>query len=236
MINNLPLFAGIVASILHVISGPDHLAAVTPLVIRTNKRAWKIGASWGIGHITGMLLIGILFLSFKEVIPVEAISDYSEQLVGMVLIVVGIWAFYRIFREKSSHQHPHVHTGRSTFVHIHKHDHDLQHATHEHHHDKENDQNIWTALGIGFIHGLAGVAHFLLLMPVLGFESTGESAQYIIGFAIGTLLAMTAYALILANLTKYTKQQHHSLFFKGIQFAGGLFAIIIGVYWLFRGH
>ena len=38
-----PLFAGIIAAMLHVISGPDHLAAVTPFAIESKRKAWKIG-------------------------------------------------------------------------------------------------------------------------------------------------------------------------------------------------
>lgn len=97
---NLPIIAGTLASMLHVISGPDHLAAVTPLAIDSKKKAWKIGLFWGIGHLLGMLIIGVLFLIFKDVIPVESISGYSEQMVAIVLIGIGLWAIYRIFYKK----------------------------------------------------------------------------------------------------------------------------------------
>ncbi|PCI09762.1 MAG: hypothetical protein COB73_04700 [Flavobacteriaceae bacterium] len=227
-----PLLAGTLASILHVISGPDHLAAVTPLVIEAKRKAWRIGLSWGLGHLIGMLLIGILFLLFKDFIPVEAISEYSEQMVAIVLIGVGFWAFYRIFKTSKTHQHPHIHTENEAYIHIHKHQHDHNEA-HQHTHKKVVKQNIISSFGIGFLHGLAGVAHFLLLLPVLGFDDKLEGMQYIIGFAIGTVLAMSAYALILGKIATYSKQQHNETFFKGIRFAGGLFAIVIGFYWLY---
>lgn len=226
-----PLLAGTLASMLHVISGPDHLAAVTPLVIESKRKAWKIGLFWGLGHLVGMLLIGVLFLLFKDIIPIDAISEYSEQMVAIVLIGVGSWAFYRIFKEKKKHEHPHVHTATETYAHIHEHNH--QEEGHQHTHNKIVKQNIVSSFGIGFLHGLAGVAHFLLLLPVLGFESASEGVQYIIGFAIGTVLAMSAYALILGKLASISKGQHNDLFFKGIRFAGGLFAIVIGFYWLY---
>ncbi len=215
---------------LHVISGPDHLAAVTPLVIENNRKTWRIGLSWGVGHLVGMLVIGVLFLLFKEYIPVEGISKYSEQLVSIVLIAVGFWAFYRIFNENKNHKHPHVHKEDKEYVHIHSHKHDHDH---EHKHAKADRQTITSALGIGFIHGLAGVAHFLLLLPALSFASQWEGIQYVSGFALGTVVAMTAYALVVGKVTSYSKHQHNDTFFKGIRFAGGLFAVVIGFYWLY---
>jgi len=225
------LLAGTLASMLHVISGPDHLAAVTPLVIETKKKAWKIGLAWGFGHLVGMLLIGVLFLVFKDYIPIDTISEYSEQLVAIVLIGVGIWAFYRIFKAPKTHMHPHIHTEKDAYIHIHKHEHN-HNDVHHHTHKKVIKQNVMSSFGIGFLHGLAGVAHFLLLLPVLGFENQFEGIQYVIGFAVGTILAMTTYALIVGKLATYSKQQHNETFFKGIRFAGGLFAIVIGFYWL----
>lgn len=224
-----PLLAGILTSMLHVVSGPDHLAAVTPLAIKTKRKAWKIGLFWGLGHILGMLLIGILFLLFKEYIPVEKISENSEKLVAIILIAMGVWVFYQIFNEQKNHKHPHIHLEKEPFIHIHKH----KTENHQHTHKKKIKQNIFSSFGIGFIHGLAGVAHFLLLLPALSFKTNYESTQYIIGFAIGTIIAMSAYALVIGKIANYAKQEHNNLFFKGIQFSGGLFAIIIGIYWLF---
>ncbi len=232
MLITYPLLAGTLSSMLHVVSGPDHLAAVTPLVIETKRKAWKIGLAWGLGHLIGMLLVGILFLVFKDFIPIETISKYSEQMVAIVLIGVGIWALYRIFKTPKTHMHPHIHNEKDAYIHIHKHEHNHS-ESHQHTHKKIVKQNIISSFVIGFIHGLAGVAHFLLLLPVLGFENHFESMQYIIGFAVGTVIAMSMYALIVGRLANYTKEHHQETFFKGIRFAGGLFAIVIGFYWLY---
>ncbi|MBK6962966.1 MAG: hypothetical protein IPH20_03270 [Bacteroidales bacterium] len=62
----LTFLTGFIASIAHVVTGPDHLAAVTPLAIDSRKKSWIIGFSWGLGHTTGMLLIGLLFVLFKK--------------------------------------------------------------------------------------------------------------------------------------------------------------------------
>lgn len=225
-----PLFAGIIAAVLHVISGPDHLAAVTPFAIESKKKAWKVGLFWGVGHLLGMLSIGILFLFFKELIPIEKISEHSEQFVGVILMGLGGWIFLKIFKEEKKHQHIHVHSNGNPIIHEHSHIHTTE-KTHQHQHPNLKQGNI-ASLSVGFVHGLAGVAHFLLFLPVIGFSSTIDSVKYIIGFGIGTLLAMISFAMVIGKLSDYSKNEHNATFFKGIRLAGGLFAFIIGVYWV----
>ncbi|PIV50077.1 MAG: nickel transporter [Flavobacteriaceae bacterium CG02_land_8_20_14_3_00_34_13] len=226
------MIAGLIAAMLHVITGPDHLAAVIPFAIESKKKAWKIGLFWGIGHLIGMLFIGVLFTIFKTLIPVDTISNYSEQLVGIVLIGVGIWAFYKIFKTERNHKHLHIHSEDAPIIHKHEHIH-IQEHSHQHKHSAYLNQSNFASLSIGFLHGLAGIAHFLLFIPVLGFETRSDSLLYIGGFGIGILLAMTTFAFVIGNVASISKNGHYVVFFKGIRLAGGLFAIIIGIYWLF---
>lgn len=206
MLTDFPLLLGTVAAALHVISGPDHLAAVTPYAIETKQSPWRIGLFWGVGHLGGMLLIGLAFLLFKAYIPVEKISEHSEKLVGFVLVGIGAFAIYKVIKRS---QHTHSHSGKS----------------------KHNSYSF----GIGFLHGLAGVAHFIVLLPVLGFESRSQSVLYIIGFGIGTVAAMTLYTLILGKTSQLSNKQGSVSLSKGIRFTGGLFALLVGFYWIYLG-
>jgi ABC-type nickel/cobalt efflux system permease component RcnA len=166
-----PIFTGLIASMIHVISGPDYLAAVTPFAITSKKKAWKVGLFWGIGHILGMLSIGVLFLLFKEYIALELISEKSEFLVGLILVLLGIWVFYKLYKGEVKHSHIHVHHETNPIIHEHDHLHDgVENSGHGHKHP-ELKQSLISSLSIGFIHGLAGIAHFILLLPVLGFET-----------------------------------------------------------------
>ena len=226
-----PFTAALLAAMLHVITGPDHLAAVVPFAVESKRKAWKIGLSWGIGHLVGMLSIGLLFMVFKELIPVEQISDYSEQLVGFVLIGIGVWAFYNIYKRQNNHAHLHVHSEKAPVIHRHTHDHG-QEITHAHHHSPQLKQSHWASFSVGFLHGLAGIAHFLLFLPVLSFEKQTEAFSYVIGFGVGIVLAMTVFAFVIGTVASLSKNGHNDVFFKGIRLAGGLFAIVIGVYWI----
>lgn len=232
MESSFPFIAALMASMLHVITGPDHLAAVTPFAIETKRKAWKIGLSWGLGHLAGMLGIGILFALFKELIPVELISNYSEQLVGFVLLGIGAWALFKLFKKEKRHAHLHVHSEQGPAIHKHPHDHSHE-ASHHHHHPKTLHQTNFASFSIGLLHGLAGISHFLLFLPVLSFEDNWDAASYIGGFGAGIILAMTLYTFVIGKVASLSKNGHNEVFFKGIRFSGGLFAIIIGVYWIF---
>lgn len=219
MIVEIPIIAGIIASSLHVLSGPDHLAAVTPMAIDAQSKVWRIGFSWGFGHLVGMLLIGLLFLLFQDAIPVESISEYSEQLVAFVLIGIGLWSLYKIFYQKNKSR-PHL--AISEVV-----------NTNEKQHSELSKRGIQIkknyAFSIGVLHGLAGVAHFLLLLPALGFVSQFESLQYILGFAFGTLIAMSVYTYLLGKINK----DNPIFSLKILRILGGAFALVVGIYWLY---
>lgn len=232
----IQLFIGLYASALHVLAGPDHLAAVTPLAIENKKKSWSVGLFWGIGHVAGMLLIGLLFLTFKEFIPVETISTYSEQIVGVVLIAIGVWAIFKaISRQKAKpkHAHPHYHSEPEPHMHIHKHEHTDEYI-HTHKHRKLIKQNNLSSLLIGTLHGFAGVSHFILLLPTLALPSVFDSVLYLSGFGIGTILAMVIYAFTIGLITYKSTENNKETIFKFFRLAGGIIAIVIGIFWIYQ--
>jgi hypothetical protein len=108
------LLAGLTAGLVHVFSGPDHLAAVAPMAADGDREHWKTGLQWGVGHTAGVLLIGVLLLWLKEQLPISAISAHSEKIVGAALIAVGGWGVWRAMRlGVTPHGHSHAHTGAS---------------------------------------------------------------------------------------------------------------------------
>ena len=103
-------FAGLAAGLLHVFSGPDHLAAVAPLAADGRRSQWRTGLQWGMGHTTGVVLIALLLLLIRQRLPLDAISGYSERIVGLMLILVGGWG---LWRARYSRVTSHAHTGAS---------------------------------------------------------------------------------------------------------------------------
>jgi uncharacterized membrane protein YfcA len=104
--------AGLAAGLLHVFSGPDHLAAVAPLAADSDRADWKTGLQWGIGHTFGVLLIALLLLLIRDQLPLDIISANSERLVGVALICVGAWGVWKASRSGLT-PHRHSHAGAS---------------------------------------------------------------------------------------------------------------------------
>lgn len=193
---------GLAASSLHVVSGPDHLAAITPLAIENRKKSWLVGFNWGLGHTIGVFIIGIMFLLFRDLIPVDTISAFSEQIVGILLIIIGLWIFYRIFSRK-----PHKQI-------------------------KPKRDDAWTALGIGVIHGVAGVSHLIGILPSLALPTRADSISYILGFGVGTIITMVAYSSIMGMVSYKAAKNDHKKLLLGIRIAGSTVAVLVGIFWI----
>ena len=100
------VFGGLFAGSLHALSGPDHLAAILPLILGKNwVTASYYGCTWGYGHGLSSSLLGVLgfFLkdSFvrKNVLPqLTTLADYA---VGVTLIIIGIMGVLEIQQSES---------------------------------------------------------------------------------------------------------------------------------------
>src|SRR3989304_939319 len=88
------LLLGLLLGVRHAFD-PDHLVAVTTIIstYRNPLRAIWVGVSWGLGHTTTLLLVGILVLFLKVTLP-EQIAHLFEFLVGVVLVVLGVQVFW----------------------------------------------------------------------------------------------------------------------------------------------
>jgi sulfite exporter TauE/SafE len=215
--------AGFLAGFVHVLSGPDHLSAVAPLAVTQKRQPWAAGLRWGIGHASGVLLIGILTLLFRQFIPVKEISSWSERLVGVVLIAIGFWALRKAFSKKL-HTHQHAH-GAETHMHIHFHG-----AKKEHEHPRAHAHSH-AAFGIGALHGLAGSSHFLGVLPALAFPNITMAVAYLVAFGLGTILAMAGFSLAMGWVGK-TFSFNSVKAYRVLLCSTGISASLVGCCWL----
>ncbi|CAK0788686.1 unnamed protein product [Prorocentrum cordatum] len=82
---------------LHTLAGPDHLAALAPLVVgkrRSPVKAFGLGALWGSGHAVGQLIIGAVCIAINFGIlhgsVASRLQELSPLLVGGALVVLGL--------------------------------------------------------------------------------------------------------------------------------------------------
>ncbi len=108
----IAVLTGLAAGFFHVLVGPDHLAAVAPLAVSRERAAWRSGLEWGVGHTAGVMLVGMLLLAFRELLPLDTLSAWSERAVGAALVALGAWGLWSVRRP---HGHRHV-SGRASFV------------------------------------------------------------------------------------------------------------------------
>lgn len=221
----IALVTGFIAGLGHVISGPDHLAAVAPLAVASRRQAWRAGLRWGLGHTSGVLVVGVLALLLRGVLPVELISSWSERFVGVVLIAIGVWGLRSAFARRI-HVHRHTHDG-DEHVHVHVHDTQTAHKPAE----AEPHVHTHTAFAVGTLHGLAGSAHFLGVLPALAFPTRQESFGYLGAFGVGTVFAMMAFAFAVGQMARGCAGQGARAY-QGLMYACSLAAVGVGAYWL----
>ncbi|HTG43304.1 MAG TPA: sulfite exporter TauE/SafE family protein [Verrucomicrobiae bacterium] len=218
----IALLSGLAAGAVHVISGPDHLAAIAPLAVANWRKALAIGFRWGLGHSSGVLFVGLLALVTRELLPLEALSGWAERFVGVLLIGIGLWGLRRATKSRL-HAHEHTHDGTT---HLHYHAHGNAHTASQ----KTAHQHTHTAFMVGTVHGIAGGSHFLGVVPALLLTSRIESMLYLAAFALGTVLGMIAFAGALGFASQ--KLQHQPARYRLIASTASMMAILLGFYWI----
>ena len=218
----LTIAAGIGAGLVHVFSGPDHLAAIAPLAMKRQRNAWLTGLRWGGGHASGVVFVGILSMLLRRLLPVDLISNWSDRLVGALLIGIGLWTLRKALL---IHSHGHTH-GDERHEHIHVHSPSNAKARtaarHAHTH---------AAFGIGVLHGLAGSSHFLAIVPALAMPSTALAVVYLSFYGVGTVLAMILFASTINSLS--TRFASGAIIYRRVLFACSAMAIMVGCIWIF---
>ena len=163
---------------------PDHLAAVTALVAssreRAGRRAARLGAYWGLGHATTLLLFGLPIVLFDRYLP-EPLQRSAETAVAVLIVYLAVRLLHR---------------WRTGFFRTLEHDH---HPDHDHRH---RVRTPFGAFGIGLVHGMGGSAGVgvLLLAAIpsraLAVASLGVLALFT---AVSMTMLSTGFGLTLGS-------------------------------------
>ncbi len=219
----IAILTGLIAGLVHVLTGPDHLTAVAPLAVRQPRRAWVPGMRWGLGHSAGVGAVGLLSLWLRDLIPVDLLSSWGERFVGVMLFGIGLWALNRALKH-NIHIHEHEHGGER---HLHFHTHGHSHA----HESPDAHRHTHAAFGIGTLHGLAGSSHFLGVLPALAFPNTAQAVAYLIAFGLGTVAAMAGFSWGMGWLAAQCGASGLKVY-RGLMGTCAVAAMGVGCFWL----
>lgn len=205
----------------------DHVMAISALGNRKPgvRRVLRYSLHWAFGHGGVLLLAGLLLFGLGLRLP-ETLVLWAEAGVGVLLIVIGLACFWRFRQQKLrlvSHRHGDV-------VHTH-----LQWDGQVHGDDAQASQggssDRHTPVMVGMLHGLAGSAPALALVPVVSQGQFGIAVTYLVVFSVGVLLAMSVFGLGFGGLQAWLQRQSLRLF-QVSRYLVASGSVGLGGYWL----
>jgi ABC-type nickel/cobalt efflux system permease component RcnA len=193
----VPLATAAMIGFLHALE-VDHMVAVTTFVSRrpTLAAAAGFGLRWGLGHSLAVLVVGGVLLATGIRWP-ERYDALGEAVVGVMLVGLGVWTLVSARKlhlhtpeEHGGHAHLHLHAlaGKDLRGHHHHHEHDHD----RHPADRPHDHGGITLVGL--LHGLAGTAGVVALVPVTLMDRVSLGFGYLSLFGVGVTVAMTVFA------------------------------------------
>lgn len=217
---------GFSLGLLHALDA-DHVMAVSALSARKPSvwRTLRFSANWALGHGGVLLLSGALLFGLGLSLP-ESLQVLAEASVGVLLMALGVWCFWGMRKQK---------------VTLEKHSHgDIEH-THWHAHDHSDPavsakapittSDKHTPVMVGVLHGLAGSAPALALVPAVAQGDLWLAVGYLMLFSVGVMLSMVVFGLGLGSLQRKLEKSSTRLF----QFNRYLIAttsVVLGAVWL----
>jgi hypothetical protein len=211
------LLLGMAHGLLHALDA-DHILAVSAVAVgdkRGKSTILRTAALWGLGHGGSLFFLTLVASGFGWAIPVS-LSLSAEILVGVILITVGgalAWQLVRGHIRISRHSHDDL----PAHTHIHRHN-----------HSKKGDHR---PVLVGVVHGVAGSAPILGVLPLLIKEQFLLAGVYIGLFSLCVALAMCVFGGLLGALVRFFDSRYR-LFFAYFQALLATQAIAMGGYWI----
>jgi ABC-type nickel/cobalt efflux system permease component RcnA len=175
-------------------SDPDHLAAVTTLIVSEEQRritkATRMGLFWGLGHGTTLVVLGLPLVLLGQYLP-ERLQQSADVAIGIIIVVLAGRLLVRWHRGVF-HIHAHTHDDGAPHRHLHSHEAD---PAHEHSHDVTLRTPL-SAYGVGLVHGIGGSGGLTLLL-LSTIPDPSEAAVALLIFAAGTAVSMALLSTVL---------------------------------------
>lgn len=200
------LLLGLALGAVHALDA-DHIMAVSLLNSR-RVPLWRLAGScmyWACGHSAVLMALFAALALFGAALP-PVVQSAAELAVGVLLVGLGL-AMLILGRGISLHSHSH-----GGLRHIH-----LWRGPHRGH----------ASLLVGALHGLAGGAPLLALVP--GGAANGWGLGYIALFCIGMSAAMITFGVGFGTLAAFLRRRGMGAW---VPRSVAMAAVAVGGYWL----
>jgi nickel/cobalt exporter len=170
----------------------DHLATIGGLAVRDRSLSPSSYAlRWACGHAAAIVAVAAMVLG-AGLTRVLDLSRYAELLVCAALLAIGVQALAAARRSLEGRQDAPAHaTNVSEHVHF---------LAPWHSHSSRGR----TSVLMGLLHGGAGSAAVLALLPLARFDTVIASVLYLACFSLGVALGALAFARVFAALADRT--------------------------------
>jgi hypothetical protein len=178
----------------------DHIAAITDIT-SVQKGRWqgmRLGLWYALGHAATVALLGSAVIVFQLSLP-RGLDRIAERLVGVTLLILGIYVLGSLFQGKSAPQSRfHLMAKALRWVHwklkSYWHDHDIPAPA-----DKTWNYTPKSVLMIGVVHGLGAETPSQLMIFLLAANLGGVSKGFLgLAMFIAGLLVMNTIMTALA--------------------------------------
>jgi nickel/cobalt exporter len=219
------LLLGFGLGLVHALDA-DHVMAVSALASVRPRLSSCFGFAlrWALGHSATLLLLGGSALVLGVALP-PALSEIVERVIGAMMIGLGAWVAIDLLRRRG-HIHFHRHAGLLPHAHWHTHGHARTHrhdegrsALHGHEHG---------AVLVGALHGAAGSAPLLALLPAVAQQSALVGIAYLSVFALGVVVAMLIFSGVLGGVAARLGRTRHAGAIELLRGVTGLGSIAVG--------
>ncbi|MBW2274465.1 MAG: sulfite exporter TauE/SafE family protein [Deltaproteobacteria bacterium] len=232
------LFLGFGLGLVHALDA-DHVMAVTALASLRPRFSQSLGFAlrWGFGHSVTLLVLGGMALTLGVALP-PSLTEIVENIVGAVMIGLGVWVATDLLRRRG-HIHFHRHAGLLPHAHWHSHPRPLadSHTQVESHAQVEPHAEDRVGLHghdhgavmVGALHGAAGSAPLLALLPAVAQESALIGIAYLLTFGAGLVFAMLLFSGVLGGVVSRLAHTRNTGAIELLRGATSLGSVAVGV-------